>query len=354
MLAVLALAVALWLLGRAVGASHRARWAVLAVLFGAVAVFQIALPDGNALREATGGGIGNWLLLAGAAALVLLYRAGLGRLRRRVLAEARDTAPAGETDAPFSEVELDRYARHIVLREIGGPGQAALKAARVLVVGAGGLGSPALLYLAAAGVGRIGVIDDDTVSLSNLQRQVLHADARTDMPKVFSAELALRALNPHVEVRPYNRRLTEEIAAELFADYDIVLDGSDSFATRALVNRAAVAAGKPLVSGAIAQWEGQVSVFDPAREGPCYNCLFPAAPAPGLAPACAEAGVVGALPGVIGSMMALETIKLVTGAGQPLRGRMLVFDGLWGETRSIVIARRPDCPVCGPHPGPQA
>ena len=217
----------------------------------------------------------------------------------------------------------------------------------MLVVGAGGLGSPALLYLAAAGVGTIGVIDDDVVGLSNLQRQVIHTDARSGVPKVFSAETQMRALNPHVGVRPYNRRLTADIAEELMGDYDLVLDGTDDFAARQVVNRAAVATGRPLVAGAITQWEGQVTVYDPAAGAPCLACLFPEAPASGLAPSCAEAGVVGALPGIVGSIMALEAIKLVTGAGTPLRGTMLLWDGLDADARRIAVARRAECPVCG-------
>ena len=217
----------------------------------------------------------------------------------------------------------------------------------MLVVGAGGLGSPALLYLAAAGVGTLGVIDDDVVDLSNLQRQVIHTDARQGMAKVFSAQIALEALAPGTQVRPYNRRLTDEIAAELFADFDLILDGSDGVGTRYAVNAAAVATGRPLVSAALSQWEGQISLFDPARGAPCYACLFPEPAAPGLAPSCAEGGVLGPLPGVMGAMMAVEAVKEIVGAGQGLRGRMLIYDALWGETRTIAIARRPGCAVCG-------
>ena len=256
-------------------------------------------------------------------------------------------APAAAPKGPFSDEELERYARHITLREIGGSGQRALKEARILVVGAGGLGAPALLYLAAAGVGRIGVIDADTVSLSNLQRQVIHTDERQGMPKVFSAQKSIAAINPHVDVRPYHRMLSEEIAVDLFAEYDLILDGTDSFATRAMINRAAVAAGKPVVAGAISAWEGQVTLYDPARGAPCMACIFPKAPAPGMAATCAETGVVGALPGVIGAMMAMEAVKRITGAGQGLAGRMLIHDALMAENREIKLARRGDCPVCG-------
>jgi molybdopterin/thiamine biosynthesis adenylyltransferase len=283
----------------------------------------------------------------------LLYRAGLTRLRTRAKAQEATAAPLPEPGA-FREAELNRYARHIVLREVGGAGQKALKRSRVLVIGAGGLGSPALQYLAAAGVGTVGVVDDDAVESANLHRQVIHADDRIGMPKVFSAQAAMEAQNPFVTVRPYHRRLNLETALKLFPDYDLVLDGTDNFDTRYLVNEAAVRTGRPLISGALTQWEGQLSVFDPAHGGPCYRCVFPEAPAPGLAPACAEAGVIGPLPGVIGTMMALEAVKLLTGAGHVLRGEMLIYDGLHGETRKISLKRRADCPICGGVPKDKA
>ncbi|MBY6201341.1 HesA/MoeB/ThiF family protein [Maritalea mobilis] len=297
----------------------------------------------------TGGSPALWLLLGGAFVLILIYRAGLSRLRGRAEAveAARNDGTAQEPSGPFTGEELERYARHITLPDIGGGGQLALKNAKVLVVGAGGLGSPALLYLAAAGVGRIGVIDHDVVSLSNLQRQVIHTDARQDMPKVFSAEIAMRALNPRIDVRPYNRQLSADIAEELFGDYDLILDGTDSFEVRALVNRAAVAAGRPVIAGAISAWEGQVTLYDPAGGAPCMACVFPEAPAPGLAATCAETGVIGALPGVVGSMMALEAVKEICGAGDGLRGRMLIYDALHAETRTVRMQRRADCQVCG-------
>ena len=221
-----------------------------------------------------------------------------------------------------------------------------MKRARRL--GAGGLGSPALLYLAGAGVGTIGVIDPDVVEGSNLQRQVIHTDARIGMPKVFSAELAMRALNPFIEVRPYNRKL-DQATASLVAEYDLVLDGTDDFDTRDLVNRACVAAGVPLISGAITQWEGQVSLFDPAHGAPCYACVFPVKPARGLVPTCAEAGVAAPLPGIIGAIMAMEAVKHLTGAGETLAGRLMIHDALYAETRVIAVKRRADCAVCGGH-----
>jgi molybdopterin-synthase adenylyltransferase len=243
--------------------------------------------------------------------------------------------------------ELERYARHIVLREIGGPGQRRLGAARVLVVGAGGLGSPALLYLAAAGVGTLVVADDDTVGLANLQRQVVHATEEIGRPKVESAARAVARLNPHVRVEAHAVRLAAETIDPLLAGADLVLDGSDNFATRYMVNAAAVRAGVPLVAAAMSQWEGQISIYHPAGGGPCLACVFPEAPAAGLAPSCAEAGIVGALPGVMGSMMALEAIKWIASAGRSLMGRLLIYDALDAEVRTLRIARREGCAVCG-------
>ncbi len=343
MLWFLILAAALWALGYLIGAPARMRWAMIGLLYLAILLILVILPDGHGLRQELGGSLGEWLILGGLAALGWVYAQGLAALRARARPAAAPKAPKGT----FGEAELERYARHIVLREIGGPGQKKLKQAKVLVVGAGGLGSPALQYLAAAGVGTIGVIDDDTVDNSNLQRQIIHTDTRIGMPKVFSAEAAMKAQNPHIEIRPYNRRLTEAEADALFAEYDLILDGSDNFDTRYLVNRSAVATGKPLISGALSQWEGQISLFDPARGAPCYQCIFPQAPAPGLAPSCAVAGVLGPLPGVIGAMMAVEAIKEITGAGEGLRGRMLIYDALYGETRQIALKRDATCPVCG-------
>lgn len=344
MILVLALAAFLWGAGHVFHLPKRLRLALLAVLFATVILFNLTLPDGHALRVATGGSAAFWLILLGSAGLVWVYRIGLAKLKAQ--ASAKD-APVSDTSPLFAEGELHRYTRHIVLRELGGPGQKKLKEARVLVVGAGGLGSPALLYLAAAGVGTIGVIDDDQVDVGNLQRQVIHSDDAIDTAKVFSAEARMKAINPYLQVLPYKRRLTADIATDLIGDFDLVLDGTDNFDTRYLVNEVATAAGKPLISGALSQWEGQISVFDPAHGGPCYQCIFPSAPAPELAPSCAEAGVLGPLPGVVGSMMAVEAVKIITGAGAVLRGEMLIYDALWGETRKITLKKRDNCPCCG-------
>ena len=345
MVLVLGLAAVLWGVGAMMKLPTRARWSMIGLLFVLVLALQVALPDGHPVRLATGESPAFWLILGGFVALVLGYRAILRRLRGRAAAAEAKTAP--KPSGPFSDTELNRYARHIVLREVGGTGQKALKEARVLVVGAGGLGAPVLQYLAAAGVGTIGVIDDDVVENANLQRQVIHTDVQIGTPKVFSAQAAMQAQNPFVTVRPYHRRLTPEIVDDLFADFDLVIDGTDNFDTRYLVNAAAVRAGLPLISGALSQWEGQVSVFDPAHGAPCYACVFPEAPAPELAPNCAEAGVIGPLPGVVGSMMAVEAFKLITGAGTPLRGEMVIYDALYGESRKIALKRRPDCTTCG-------
>jgi molybdopterin/thiamine biosynthesis adenylyltransferase len=331
----------IWSLRRHLGWGEQWPWAALCWLAFLILVHLPMFGD-NSFARATGGDFRAWAALGILAAVALAYRAGLRALRRW---KAPEVAPVVQPGT-FRPAELDRYARHILLREIGGAGQKRLKASRVLVVGAGGLGSPALLYLAAAGVGTIGVIDDDVVEGSNLQRQVIHADQRIGMPKVFSAEVAMRALNPFIEVRAYNRRLDAESAA-VVGEYDLVLDGTDDLDTRYLVNRACVAAGVPLISGAITQWEGQLGLYHPAAGGPCYACVFPVTPAAGLVPTCAEAGVAAPLPGIIGAMMAMEAVKWITGAGETLTGRLMIHDALYGETRVIGVKRRPGCEVCG-------
>lgn len=337
----LALAAGFGVLALILRLPSRLVWIGFVCLLIAGIVVHLILPEGHALRRAAGGDWRTWALPLLIGAGVLAYRRVLVRLRARALPSA---APAKET---FAAAELERYARHIVLREVGGMGQKRLKQARVLVVGAGGLGSPALLYLTAAGVGTIGVVDDDEVSNSNLQRQIIHTDQSIGSPKVQSAQRSMKALNPYLTVVAHQERLGAARAADLFADYDLVLDGTDNFDTRYLVNQACVATGKPLISAAITQWEGQIGLFDPARGGPCYACVFPERPADGLAPACAEAGVIAPLPGVMGAMMALEAVKYLTGAGSVLRGALLLYDGLWAETRKIHVDRRADCPICG-------
>ena len=242
----------------------------------------------------------------------------------------------------FSPEEVERYARHLVLAEIGGAGQQRLKAATVLIVGAGGVGGPAALYLAAAGVGRIRIIDGDTVALSNLQRQILFDSADMGRPKVEAAADRLTALNPHVSLEILDHPIDEDNADAVIAGTDVVLDGTDDFQTRHGVNAACVRAGIPLVSGAVGQWTGQVGVF---AGRPCYRCLVPDAPPD--AETCARVGVVGALTGIIGAMAALETIKLLTGAGEPLTGRLMLYDGLSATSRTVTVPPDPDCPDCG-------
>lgn len=342
MILVLAMAGALWGVGALMKAAVRLRLGMILMLWLGVVGLHLLLPDGHPLRVSTGGEARVWLAFGVVAGIVLGYRAAVARLRAKAAPQE-----AAVASGAFRAAELDRYARHIILREIGGPGQRKLKDSKVLVIGAGGLGSPALMYLAGAGVGVLGFVDDDMVDGSNLQRQIIHADARIGMPKVFSAEIALRAINPFIELRPYKRRLGEETARALFADYDLILDGTDNFDTRYMVNRVAVELGKPLISGAITQWEGQVSLFHPAQGGPCYECVFPTRPAPGMVPSCAEAGVAAPLPGVIGSIMAMEAVKQITGAGETLKGRLMIHDALFAETRVISVKPRADCPVCG-------
>ena len=252
-------------------------------------------------------------------------------------------------NADLSREEMQRYARHLTLPDVGLSGQRKLKAASVLLVGAGGLGSPLGLYLAAAGVGRLGIVDDDVVDETNLQRQVIHGSAAVGKLKVESAAQRIADLNPHVEVITYPFRFNAEQALALVADYDIVVDGSDNFPTRFLVNDACVLAGKPNVYGSVYRFEGQASVFD-TRRGPCYRCVFAHPPPPGAVPSCAEGGVLGVLPGIIGLIQATETIKLIIGKGDPLIGKLLLFDALEMRFATLSIAKDDACPVCGINP----
>jgi adenylyltransferase/sulfurtransferase len=254
--------------------------------------------------------------------------------------------------SPFADLtgpELTRYARHLALPEVGSEGQQKLKTARVALVGTGGLGSPAALYLAAAGVGTLGLIDFDEVDATNLQRQILFGTRDVGRSKLDSASERLGEINPHVDVVRHDVRLTSENALGILADYDVVLDGTDNFPTRYLVNDACVMLGKPNVYGSILRWDGQVSLFA-SETGPCYRCLFRDPPPPGLVPNCAEGGVLGVLPGVIGSLQALEAIKWILGVGESLEGRLVIFDGLEMSWREIRVPKNPDCPVCSESP----
>ncbi len=252
-------------------------------------------------------------------------------------------------DKQFTQEQQVRYSRHFLLPEVGEAGQRKLLDAKVLCIGAGGLGSPIALYLAAAGVGTIGLVDMDTVDLSNLQRQILHTNDRIGMPKTESGRMTLQALNPDVKVLEFRERLTSENALQIFGQFDVIVNGCDNFPTRYLANDACVMLHKPLVDGAIWQFEGQATVFHPP-EGPCYRCMFPEPPPPGSTPSCAEAGVLGVLPGLVGCVQALETIKIILGKGRTLLGRMMHFDTLSGDIRMLKLRRDPNCVVCGEHP----
>ena len=253
-----------------------------------------------------------------------------------------------EQEVKLSKEEIQRYSRHLIMPEVGMEGQLKLKRARVMTIGTGGLGAPLGLYLAAAGVGHLGLVDFDVVDNSNLQRQVTFTTQDVGKPKSTAAKARLSALNPMIEITAYETRLTSDNALDLFRDYDIIVDGTDNFPTRFLVNDACVILGKPNVYGSIFRFEGQATVFG-YPGGPCYRCLYPEPPPPGLVPSCAEGGVLGVLPGIVGSIQAMETIKLILGTGEPLVGRLLLFDALAMRFRELKLKRNPECPVCGDH-----
>ena len=258
-------------------------------------------------------------------------------------------ASIAEQPVTLNNDEILRYSRHLIMPEVGMEGQRKLKQARVLCVGAGGLGSPLALYLAAAGVGTLGIVDFDVVDFSNLQRQIIHSTADVGRKKLDSAAETITGINPNVNVRKFETRLTSDNAMEIFRDFDLVVDGTDNFATRYLVNDACVLSGKPNVYGSIFRFEGQASVFA-TKDGPCYRCLYPEPPPPGLVPSCAEGGVLGILPGLVGVIQATEAIKLILGAGEPLIGRLLLVDALAMRFRELKLRKNRDCPVCGDHP----
>jgi molybdopterin/thiamine biosynthesis adenylyltransferase/rhodanese-related sulfurtransferase len=259
------------------------------------------------------------------------------------------TLAAVEALPELSNEEIKRYSRHLIMPEMGVEGQRKLKASSVLCIGAGGLGSPAAMYLAAAGIGRLGIVDFDVVDFSNLQRQIIHGTPDVGRLKLDSARDRIAALNPYVEVETHEVALSSENALDLFAPYDVILDGTDNFPTRYLVNDACVIAGKPNAYGSIFRFEGQASVFA-AEDGPCYRCLYPEPPPPGLVPSCAEGGVLGVLPGIIGVIQATEAVKMLLGIGEPLIGRFLIYDALKMRFRELKLRKDPECPVCGTHP----
>ena len=258
-------------------------------------------------------------------------------------------APEAIADVTLSHEEVRRYSRHLVMPEVGMDGQKRLKAASILLIGAGGLGSPLAMYLAAAGIGRIGLVDYDLVEYSNLQRQIIHGTADVGRPKIASAKATMLDINPHIQVDTYEVALTSANAMEIIAPYDVIIDGTDNFPTRYLTNDACVLLGKPNVYGSIFRFEGQLSVFY-AEEGPCYRCLFPEPPPPGLVPNCAEGGVLGILPGTIGAMQATEAVKLILGVGESMIGRLMLYDALNMETTEVQLRKNPSCPVCGENP----
>src|SRR6201987_2567732 len=262
------------------------------------------------------------------------------------MATTFDVKPEAGT---LTNEEIQRYSRHLIMPEVGMEGQQKLKAARVLCVGTGGLGSPLALYLTAAGVGTLGIVDFDVVDVTNLQRQIIHSTADVGRKKLDSAAEKLKAINPYINIRKFDTRLSSENALELFRDFDIIADGTDNFPTRYLVNDACVLTGKPNVYGSIFRFEGQASVFATA-DGPCYRCLYPEPPPPGLVPSCAEGGVLGILPGLVGVMQATEAVKLILGKGESLVGRLMLYDALAMRFRELKLRRNPECPVCGDHP----
>ncbi|MFP4438123.1 MAG: molybdopterin-synthase adenylyltransferase MoeB [Chloroflexaceae bacterium] len=253
-------------------------------------------------------------------------------------------------DVTLSNEEIRRYSRHLIMPEVGMEGQRRLKQGSALLIGTGGLGSPLALYLAAAGVGHIGLVDFDVVDESNLQRQVVHGTSTVGVPKIESAKRRLQDLNPYIDISVYEAQVTSDNALELMRPYDVIVDGTDNFPTRYLSNDAAVLLGKPNVYGSIFRFEGQATVFYPKEGGPCYRCLYPEPPPPGLVPSCAEGGVLGVLPGVIGTIQATEVIKLLTGIGEPLIGRLMLYDALEMRFRELKLRRNPECPICGEHP----
>ena len=340
MLLVGSICATLWVIGWAMNAPIRQRQLMICTVFFVVILGHLVLPTEHPVRINTGGSWHLWALLAGFGGLVLIYRFAL----RKIHVRAQPTVSPKEQY--LSDTELDRYARHIVMPEIGGVGQMRLKSSKVLVIGAGGLGAPALQYLAASGIGTIGIVDDDVVESSNLQRQIIHFDADIGSLKVDSAAESIRALNPYVTVKTYKRKFETDVAEELISEYDIVLDGTDNFDTRYLINKACVTQKVPLVSGALSQWEGQVSIFNSSQHGPCYECIFPKAPSTNPSGTCAELGVFAALPGVIGSLMACEALKYLLDVGSPLTGKLAIFNILDAETRIISTKQLKNCPVC--------
>ena len=331
-----------WFMAGYVGVSKNLRTASVFIILTCILGTLFLISETNSFSIIMGGWA-PWATIYFVFCLIFLFRLFIDGLRNKSNnVYFSDVKEADE----FSTQELERYSRHILLKELGGLGQRRIRDSSVLVIGAGGLGAPVIQYLAASGVGIIGIIDHDKVSLSNLQRQVIYSTKQVGEQKVFSAADAIYKLNSNVNIRPYNRRLNSEIAEEIFSEYDVVVDGTDNFETRYISNSAAVKTKKPLVSGALSQWEGQVSVYAPHERGPCYECVFPTPPKDDLMITCSEGGVFSPLPGVIGSVMAVETLKILSHSGDVLLGQMFIYDGLKGESRKIKINPSKKCPIC--------
>ena len=340
--AILSLLILAWFLAGYLGVSQNLRATYVGILLAGILGALVLIPETHSFSIRMGGWA-PWATISFIFGVAFLFRLFISALRNK--SNEIYFADVQEADE-FSNHELERYSRHIILRELGGLGQRRIKDSKVLIIGAGGLGAPIIQYLAASGVGTIGIIDHDKVSLSNLQRQVIYLTNQVGEQKVFSAADAIYKLNSNVNVRPYNRRLNSEIAEEIFSEYDVIVDGTDNFETRYIANAAATITKKPLVSGALSQWEGQVSVFAPHQGGPCYACVFPTPPKDGLALTCSEGGVFSPLPGVVGSVMAVETLKILSQSGETLLGQMFIYDGLRGESRKIKLKPIKKCPVC--------
>ena len=341
-LAFLSLLIFAWFLAGYLGMSQNLRAIYVGILLAGILGALVLIPETHSFSIRMGGWA-PWATILFIFGVAFLFRLFISALRNK--SNEIYFADVQEADE-FSNHELERYSRHIILRELGGLGQRRIKDSKVLIIGAGGLGAPIIQYLAASGVGTIGIIDHDKVSLSNLQRQVIYLTNQVGEQKVFSAADAIYKLNGNVNVRPYNRRLNSEIAEEIFSEYDVIVDGTDNFETRYIANAAAMTTKKPLISGALSQWEGQVSVFSPHQGGPCYACVFPTPPKDGLALTCSEGGVFSPLPGVVGSVMAVETLKILSQSGETLLGQMFIYDGLRGESRKIKLKPIKKCPVC--------
>ena len=341
-LAFLSCLILAWFLAGYLGMSQNLRTIYVVILLAGILGALVLIPETHSFSIRMGGWA-PWATISFIFGVTFLFRLFISALRNKSnKINFTDVQAADE----FSNHELERYSRHILLKELGGLGQRRIKDSKVLIIGAGGLGAPIIQYLAASGVGTIGIIDHDKVSLSNLQRQVIYLTNQVGEQKVFSAVDAIYKLNSNVNVRPYNRRLNSEIAEEIFSEYDVIVDGTDNFETRYIANAAAMRTKKPLVSGALSQWEGQVSVFAPHQGGPCYACVFPTPPKDGLALTCSEGGVFSPLPGVVGSVMAVEALKILSQSGETLLGQMFIYDGLRGESRKIKLKPNKKCPVC--------